>query len=119
MTQIYEQLEEFKTQEAQIKGWQPGRRPGRDRAAKATAGPRPRPGPTSMQSGGPPADREDQTEDPTETAEQEEWETLDESPRSKALSAMMELLQDENANETTSQLVENLRSHLGADTSEM
>ena len=65
---------------------------------------------------------EDQTEGLTERAEQEQWEMLDEeaedqSPRSKALSALRELLQDENANATTNQLVENLCDHLGADIS--
>ncbi|CAK0909173.1 unnamed protein product, partial [Prorocentrum cordatum] len=67
--------------------------------------------------------KEDQFVDLTETTEQEEWETrgdevLDQPPRSKAPIALKELLQDENANAMTNQLVENLRGHLGADISD-
>ncbi|CAK0848184.1 unnamed protein product, partial [Prorocentrum cordatum] len=56
--------------------------------------------------------------DLTETTEQEEWKTRDEevqdqSPRSKAPIALKELLQDENANATTNQLVESARPPRG------
>ena len=132
MKEICEQLEEFKIQEAEIKGWQPRAsklmehlpEAPRCREAKARAGPKPRARPTSTQSGGPPVEPEDQTEDRTERTEQEEWEMLgeeakDQSPRSKALGALRELLQDENANATTNELVENLRGHLGADINDL
>ena len=133
LKEVIEALEEHEDLGAQIEGWQPrvkkdqgqmeqpkapaARRRTATAKARQTAGPRT----TSTQ---PPGDQptrqiEGQAETETEGWEQLEGESEEESPRSKALSALRGLLQDENANETTNQLVESLRDHLGADISEM
>ena len=110
-------LNDFKEEEARIKGWKPRKtcspckvqsKKKADREEKTSTG---RDTPPRSK-GTRPRHNPQYQEDLDRSGD---WEELEESPRSKTLTALNALLQDENANETTSQLVENLRSHLGAD----
>ncbi|CAK0841699.1 unnamed protein product [Prorocentrum cordatum] len=109
MMKVINMLNDFKDEEARIKGWKPRTAKTSSKkkeetetgptATSRTASTSPR---TSSRTK--PRHQDNRCQKDELEEETEDWEQLDDSPRSKALTALRELLQDENANATTNQL---------------
>ncbi|CAK0805749.1 unnamed protein product, partial [Prorocentrum cordatum] len=119
MPKVINMLNDIKDEGARIKGWRPrATRASNKKGDTATKSPESSEAALTSPRTAARTDPKQQAiprQQMDELEETEEWEQLDESPRSKALTKLRELIQNENANETTNPLVDNLRDHLGAD----